>query len=111
MRVCHGFTAVFDDPNLVSCAGLVPVLRLAERAGLQRLVAGHVSIRWPPRRPLRRALQQVIGADVECRNEGGVQVSVHESLQLDVGLATPMLGTLAHRYEATRRSDPLELII
>ena len=28
-----------------------------------------------------------------------------------VGLATPMLGTLAHRYEATRRSDPLELII
>ena len=25
--------AVFDDPNLVSCAGLVPTLRLAERAG------------------------------------------------------------------------------
>ena len=38
MRVCHGFAAVFDDPNLVSCAGLVPVLALAERAGLQRLV-------------------------------------------------------------------------
>ena len=51
MRVCHGFSAVFDDPNLVSCAGLVPVLRLAERAGLRRLVAGHVSIRWPPRAP------------------------------------------------------------
>jgi len=26
MRVCHGFTARFDDPNLVSCAGLAPVL-------------------------------------------------------------------------------------
>lgn len=25
----------FDDPNLVSCAGLAAVLRLAERAGLQ----------------------------------------------------------------------------
>ena len=42
MRVCHGFTAVFDDPNLVSCAGLAPVLRLAERAGLRRLVEEHV---------------------------------------------------------------------
>lgn len=47
MRVCHGFTAVFDDPNLVSCAGLAPVLRLAERAGLPRLVAEHVRIGTP----------------------------------------------------------------
>jgi DDE family transposase len=44
MRVCHGFTAVFDDPNLVSCAGLGPVMRLAERAGLQRLAGEHVRI-------------------------------------------------------------------
>jgi hypothetical protein len=27
-------SAIFDEPNLVSCAGLVPVLRLAQRAGL-----------------------------------------------------------------------------
>lgn len=26
-------SATFDEPNLVSCAGLMPVLRLAERAG------------------------------------------------------------------------------
>ena len=44
MRVCHGFTAVFDDPNLVSCAGLAPVLQLAQRAGLQDLVAERVRI-------------------------------------------------------------------
>jgi hypothetical protein len=44
MRVCHSFTAVFDDPNLVSCAGLAPVLQLAGRAGLQQLVAEHVRI-------------------------------------------------------------------
>jgi hypothetical protein len=44
MRVCHGFSAVFDDPNLVSCAGLAPVLALAERAGLQELVATHVRL-------------------------------------------------------------------
>ncbi|MGH3708814.1 MAG: transposase, partial [Pseudonocardiaceae bacterium] len=37
MRASHTAAAVsatFDEPNLVSCAGLVPVLRLAERAGL-----------------------------------------------------------------------------
>ncbi len=45
MRVSHGFTAVFDDPNLVSCAGLAPVLQMAEQAGFQDLVADRVQIR------------------------------------------------------------------
>ncbi len=44
MRVCHGFAAVFDDPNPVSCAGLAPVLRLAERARLHELVGEHVPL-------------------------------------------------------------------
>src|SRR3954463_862928 len=47
MRVSHGVTAVFDDPNLVSCAGLAPVLQLAERAGLPRLVGEHVHLAKP----------------------------------------------------------------
>ena len=47
MRVCHGFDAVFDDPNLVSCAGLAPVLQLAERAGLHQLTAYHLHIDEP----------------------------------------------------------------
>jgi hypothetical protein len=34
--------ASFDDPNLVSHAGLVPVVALAQRAGLADLVAEHV---------------------------------------------------------------------
>ena len=46
MRVSHGVSAVFDDPNLVSCAGLVPVLALAARCGLHRLAAG-VSVSGP----------------------------------------------------------------
>jgi hypothetical protein len=29
----------FDEPNLVSCAGLVPVLALAEQTGLEPLLA------------------------------------------------------------------------
>jgi len=32
------------DPNMVSCAGLVPVMALAERAGLHDLVAAHVRV-------------------------------------------------------------------
>ena len=37
-------SAVFDDPNLVSAAGLVPVLKLADRAGLQMLADHHLSV-------------------------------------------------------------------
>jgi len=47
MRVCHGVTAVFDDPNLVSCAGLAPVLELAERARLHDIVEEHVRVDRP----------------------------------------------------------------
>jgi hypothetical protein len=36
--------ASFDDPNLVSRAGLVPVMALAERCGLTGLAAEHVKI-------------------------------------------------------------------
>ena len=41
MQPCHSFAALsvrFDDPNLVSCAGLVPVVELARRSGLVDLV-------------------------------------------------------------------------
>ena len=47
MRLLHDLAkihATFDDPNLVSRAGLVPVMALAQRAGLGDLVAGHVRI-------------------------------------------------------------------
>ena len=47
MRLLHELAkihATFDDPNLVSRAGLVPVMALAQRAGLADLVAEHVRI-------------------------------------------------------------------
>jgi hypothetical protein len=47
MRLLHDplmISASFDDPNLVSRAGLVPVMGLAERAGLMGLVREHVRI-------------------------------------------------------------------
>jgi hypothetical protein len=34
--------ATFDDPNLVSRAGLIPVMALAQRAGLADLAGAHV---------------------------------------------------------------------
>lgn len=40
MKPSHSVRPVFDDPNLVSAAGLVPVLRLAEAAGLHELFGG-----------------------------------------------------------------------
>ena len=47
MKSSHTFradSAVFDETNLVSSAGLVPVLELAEQAGLSELIDVHVDI-------------------------------------------------------------------
>lgn len=47
MQLSHNLTqtsAVFDDPNLVSSSGLVPVLALAESAGLGDLADEHLSV-------------------------------------------------------------------
>jgi hypothetical protein len=46
VRLLHGLArthASFDDPNLVSRAGLIPVMALAQRAGLTELVTDLVS--------------------------------------------------------------------
>ena len=48
MRLLHGLAkiyATFDDPNLVSRAGLVPVMALAQRAGLGDLAGEWVRVR------------------------------------------------------------------
>src|SRR6188472_187686 len=47
MRLSHTLartSVAFDDPNLVSAAGLVPVLALADRAGLRELAGEHLSV-------------------------------------------------------------------
>ena len=47
MRLLHDLSkihATFDDPNLVSRAGLVPVMALAQRAGLAGLTGEHVRV-------------------------------------------------------------------
>ena len=50
MKVSHKFSAgsaIFDDGHLVSCAGLVPVMTLAEQTGLGRLLGEKVHIAEP----------------------------------------------------------------
>jgi hypothetical protein len=47
VQVSHRFTvdsAVFDDEHLVSCAGLVPVMTLADQTGLGRLLGEKIQI-------------------------------------------------------------------
>ena len=47
MRLLHGLAKIhasFDDPNLVSRAGLVPVMALAQYAGLAALAGEQVAI-------------------------------------------------------------------
>jgi len=47
MRLWHSAAATsvqFDDENLVSCVGLVPVMRLAQDCGLAELVAEHLTV-------------------------------------------------------------------
>ncbi|MGA3256879.1 MAG: hypothetical protein ABSD32_22790, partial [Mycobacterium sp.] len=47
MHSSYTFTAesaVFDEQNLVSSAGLAPVLQLAEQTGLSRLIDQHLDL-------------------------------------------------------------------
>jgi len=44
VRVSHSFSAEFDDDNLIAGAGLVPVMLLAESAGLSDLVDEFVTV-------------------------------------------------------------------
>jgi hypothetical protein len=44
VQAFHNVDAVFDDPNLIGSAGLVPVMRLAERAALHELLRERLSV-------------------------------------------------------------------
>jgi hypothetical protein len=101
MRVCHNFAAVFDDPNLVSCAGLAPVLGLAERAGLQRLVGEHVRLSKPGGVNARMKVPALVAgmvagadsiADMDLLRHGGMS-------RLFTGVRTPStLGTFLRAF-------------
>jgi hypothetical protein len=71
MRLSQSRSAVsvrFDDPNLVSCAGLVPVMRLAETTGLAGLVTDRIRLgvstgAHPDRKIISIVAGMIAGAD------------------------------------------------
>ena len=69
MQVSHAPSAVsagFDDPNLVSCAGLEPVMALAASCGLAELVADKLSVPSPNARLKVPALVAGMVAGADC---------------------------------------------
>jgi hypothetical protein len=59
VKASHGVRPVFDDPNLVSAAGLVPLMRLAESAGLHDLLGEHLSVDSP--NPVAKSTSVIAG--------------------------------------------------
>jgi hypothetical protein len=47
VKASHKVTPVFDDPNLVGSAGLVPAMLLAESGGLHELAEEHLEVASP----------------------------------------------------------------
>ena len=71
MQSSYMFTvgsAVFDERNLVSAAGLVPVLELAEQTGLSELIGEHVDL--PSTRVKSGAVEPGRQADLDHRRDG-----------------------------------------
>ena len=106
MRVCHGFTAVFDDPNLVSCAGLAPVLGLAERSGLQR--PSRLLIDLAGRAPLLPGADQLAYIDIDDtvrRTYGYAKHASDARGAVDPGLAEHGRTAKNGRFGATACRD------
>ena len=86
MKLSHRFTAdsaLFDDPNLVSAAGLVPVIALAEQAGK----LWHTSNIFYSEPPLRLAEELIAASGFAARvffcnsgaeaNEAAIKLARH----------------------------------
>jgi hypothetical protein len=101
MQASHARSAVsasFDDPNLVSCAGLVPVMALADSCGLAGLVATKLSVPSPNAHLKIPALVagMVAGADsiddMDLLRHGGMD-------RLFAGVRAPStLGTFLRKF-------------
>jgi len=67
MRLSHARAAIsvrFDDPNLVSCAGLVPVMALAARCGLTALLVETLTLAGKGTANAAAKIQTLIGGMV-----------------------------------------------
>ncbi|MGH3524699.1 MAG: transposase, partial [Mycobacterium sp.] len=108
MQVSHRFgadSAVFDDDNLVSVAGLVPVMTLAQRTGLPALLADKVHIGMPriasgSANPAPKLGTLVAGmcAGADCIDDVDVLRSGGMKTLFDAVYAPSTIGTLLREF-------------
>ncbi len=98
MKASHRFRAVFDDPNLVSVAGLVPVLQLAESAGLHDLLDEWLTA--PSPRPGVKASSVIGGMLAGADSIDGLDLLRHGGMRrLFDGVRAPStLGTFLRSF-------------
>src|SRR4029077_10145627 len=108
VQVSHRFSvdsAVFDDDNLVSCAGLVPVMAVAERTGLSDLLAQMVHIAAPriksgSANPAPKLVTLIAGmcAGADCIDDVDVLRSGGMKTLFDAVYAPSTIGTLLREF-------------
>ena len=98
MKASHTLTPVFDDPNLVSAAGLVPVMRLAETAGLHQLCERHLSVECP--NPVLKSTSIVAGVLAGADSIDDLDLLRHGAMnRLFAGIRAPStLGTYLRSF-------------
>ena len=115
MRVCHKIaSAVFDDPNIVSCAGLVPVVALAQRTGLHRLIGEHVRVPGVAgSNPVTKVVALVAGMTAGADNINKMDLLRHSAMGtlFSAVRAPSTLGTFLRAftsgmYASSTRSPP-----
>ena len=96
---------MFDDDNLVSCAGLVPVMALAERTGLSDLLAQTVHIAAPriksgSANPAPKLVTLIAGmcAGADCIDDVDVLRSGGMKTLFDAVYAPSTIGTLLREF-------------
>ena len=108
MQVSHRLAAesvAFDEDNLVSCAGLVPVMTLAEQSGLARLLGEKVQIVAPriksgaanPAPKLATVVAAMV-AGADCINDIDVLRSGGMKTLFDGVYAPSTVGTLLREF-------------
>ncbi len=125
MRLSHAWrasTAVFDDENLVSCAGLAPVLELGEQTGLSVLLDEHVvftdeRVRSGAANPVPKLCSIIAGMlagadsidDLDVIRSGGMKrifTDVYASATLGIFLREFTLGHVRQLGAVLRRHLP-----
>jgi len=110
MQASHRVSAVFDDPNLIGSAGLLPVMRLAERAGLHDLLHEHLTVASPNAAPKAASVVAGMLAGADCIDDldvlrhGGMG-KVFSGVRAPSTLGT-FLRTFAFGHVRVRREAP-----